>query len=48
MHVGLGAVLGEAYTREVSEAWRKLYCYICLQMKIGMENPDLDDGMLSS
>ncbi|XP_059169800.1 neuroglobin-like [Physella acuta] len=41
MHVGLAAVLGEGYTKEVSEAWRKLYSYICLQMVIGMKNPDL-------
>ncbi|CAL1526879.1 unnamed protein product [Lymnaea stagnalis] len=41
MQVGLAAVLGDGYTKEVSESWRKLYAYICLQMRFGMENPDL-------
>nr|KAI8746992.1 neuroglobin-like [Biomphalaria glabrata] len=38
---GLSTVLGKGYTKSVSRAWRRLYSYICLQMKIGMENPDL-------
>ncbi|KAL8589738.1 hypothetical protein ACOMHN_027246 [Nucella lapillus] len=41
LEVGLGVMLGERYTPETAEAWRKLYHYICLQMKRGMENPDL-------
>lgn len=49
LSVGLAAMLEDGYTREVSEAWKKLYSYICLQMRIGMENPDLNvdisDGM---
>ncbi|CAG5129817.1 unnamed protein product [Candidula unifasciata] len=51
LSVGLEAVLADHYTREVSEAWKKLYSYICLQMRTGMQNPDLcvdiDDGMSS-
>ncbi|GFS02922.1 cytoglobin-1 [Elysia marginata] len=42
LHYGLGAVLGESYTREVSQAWRKLFSYICIQMHHGMNNPDLE------
>ncbi|RUS81737.1 hypothetical protein EGW08_010491 [Elysia chlorotica] len=42
LHYGLGAALGEGYTREVSLAWRRLYSYICLQMRHGMENPDVE------
>ncbi|PVD25643.1 hypothetical protein C0Q70_13302 [Pomacea canaliculata] len=41
LDVGLKTMLGERYTPEVTEAWRKLYNYICLQMRRGMENPDL-------
>lgn len=39
---GLGVVLADKYTKEVSEAWRKVYIYISVQMKRGMENPDRD------
>ncbi|KAK7105144.1 hypothetical protein V1264_019744 [Littorina saxatilis] len=41
LEVGLRTMLGETYTQDVAEAWRKLYSYICSQMKRGMENPDL-------
>ena len=34
-------MLGENYTPETADAWRKLYSYVCLQMKRGMENPDM-------
>ena len=38
-------MLEDKYTKEVNEAWKKLYLYICYHMKRGMENPDLDvDG----
>ncbi|XP_063425920.1 neuroglobin-like [Mytilus trossulus] len=39
---GLKESLGEKYTKEVNEAWKKLYMYICYHMKRGMENPDMD------
>lgn len=39
---GLKESLGDKYTKEVNEAWKKLYMYICYHMKRGMENPDMD------
>lgn len=42
LNYGLSVVLEDAYTKEVAEAWRKVYDYICLYMKLGMENPDMD------
>lgn len=39
---GLKHCLQENYTKEVNEAWKKVYFYVCFQMKRGMENPDLD------
>ncbi|XP_076442916.1 neuroglobin-like [Babylonia areolata] len=41
LEVGLSSMLGERYSAETAEAWRKLYNYICLQMKRGMDNPEL-------
>ncbi|KAK3092881.1 hypothetical protein FSP39_008346 [Pinctada imbricata] len=51
LNYGLKQVLQAKYTKEVNEAWRKVYFYICFHMKRGMENPDLDvddDGVYSS
>ncbi|KAJ8308064.1 hypothetical protein KUTeg_012938 [Tegillarca granosa] len=42
LHYGLKEILKEQYTKEVSDAWKKVYFYICAHMKRGMENPDLD------
>ncbi|GFN89309.1 cytoglobin-1 [Plakobranchus ocellatus] len=46
---GFQTMLGEAYTKETMEAWRRLYSYISAQMKRGMNDPDAklacdDDG----
>ncbi|KAL8582749.1 hypothetical protein ACOMHN_061628 [Nucella lapillus] len=40
LHYGFGQVLGERYDAETAEAWRRVYTYISLQMKRGMQNPD--------
>ncbi|KAL8588902.1 hypothetical protein ACOMHN_051496 [Nucella lapillus] len=40
MEVGLSTILGQRYSPETAEAWRKLYNYICLQMKRGIDNPE--------
>ncbi|XP_060590010.1 neuroglobin-like isoform X2 [Ruditapes philippinarum] len=42
LHYGLQQVLKEHYTKQVSEAWKKVFEYICAYMKLGMEHPDLD------
>jgi hypothetical protein len=42
LHYGLGQVLQEAYTKQVSDAWKTVYDYICVYMKLGMDNPDMD------
>ncbi|XP_045172408.2 neuroglobin-1-like isoform X3 [Mercenaria mercenaria] len=42
LHYGLQQVLKEHYTKQVSEAWKKVFDYICAYMKLGMENPDMD------
>lgn len=46
---GFQTMLGEVYTKETMEAWRRLYSYISSQMKRGMNDPDAklacdDDG----
>ncbi|XP_076464809.1 neuroglobin-like [Babylonia areolata] len=42
LHYGFSQVLGERYDPETAEAWRRVYTYITLQMKRGMQNPDLE------
>lgn len=42
LNYGLKQCLQENYTKEVNEAWKKVYFYVCFHMKRGMENPDLD------
>ena len=42
LNYGLQAVLLEAYTKPVAESWKKVFDYICVYMKLGMENPDID------
>ncbi|XP_052239969.1 neuroglobin-like [Dreissena polymorpha] len=39
---GLQQVLSGNYTKSVAEAWKRVYDYICVYMKHGMENPDID------
>uniref|UniRef100_A0A0B6YIN5 Globin n=1 Tax=Arion vulgaris TaxID=1028688 RepID=A0A0B6YIN5_9EUPU len=45
---GFEKILGEQYTKETMEAWRRLYNYIIFQMKKGMQDPEgklfVDDG----
>ncbi|XP_012942037.1 neuroglobin [Aplysia californica] len=44
---GFSEMLGEQYTKETMEAWRRLYNYISCQMKRGMQDPEgklLDDA----
>ncbi|KAL5008453.1 hypothetical protein ScPMuIL_014034 [Solemya velum] len=38
LNYGFKSYLGPKYTKEVSEAWRKVYMYICLQMRRGMDS----------
>ncbi|KAL8583847.1 hypothetical protein ACOMHN_040316 [Nucella lapillus] len=48
LNYGFGQVLGARYDTPTAEAWRRVFNYICVQMKRGMENPDIetsDDGM---
>lgn len=42
LNYGLHVVLEDAYSKEVAEAWKKVYEYICAYMQLGMENPDMD------
>ncbi|KAL4237215.1 hypothetical protein ACF0H5_001934 [Mactra antiquata] len=42
LHYGLQQVLQDAYTKQVSDAWKRVFDYICVYMKLGMENPDMD------
>ncbi|KAH3736340.1 hypothetical protein DPMN_042903 [Dreissena polymorpha] len=42
LNYGLQSVLKENYTKEVAQAWRCLYYYICGLMIHGMLNPDTD------
>ncbi|XP_025105646.1 neuroglobin-like [Pomacea canaliculata] len=47
LNYGFIKMLGARYDSSTAEAWRRLYSYISLQMKKGMENPDietLEDG----
>ncbi|KAH3739834.1 hypothetical protein DPMN_046524 [Dreissena polymorpha] len=39
---GLQHVLSENYTTSVAKVWNSVYDYICVFMKHGMENPDID------
>ena len=48
LNYGFSQVLGSRYDTATAEAWRRVYSYISLQMKRGMENPDIEpceDGM---
>ncbi|WAR19734.1 NGB-like protein, partial [Mya arenaria] len=47
LNYGLKEVLEEYYTRNVAEAWKRVYDYICVYMKMGMENPDIDPDITS-
>ena len=35
-------MLQEAYNRRVSDAWKKVFDYVCVYMKFGIENPEID------
>ncbi|CAG5134014.1 unnamed protein product, partial [Candidula unifasciata] len=37
---GFEQMLGEQYTKETMDAWKRLYNYISYQMKKGMQDPD--------
>ncbi|XP_041351045.1 neuroglobin-like [Gigantopelta aegis] len=39
---GLRVTLGDRYTKEVNESWKRVYQYIGIQMRKGMENPDAE------
>ncbi|KAK3604697.1 hypothetical protein CHS0354_008255 [Potamilus streckersoni] len=39
---GLQKTLQENYTKEVADAWNKVFTYICVYMKHGMEHPEID------
>ena len=48
LNYGFSKVLGERYDSATADAWRRVYNYISMQMKRGMENPDIepsDDAM---
>ncbi|WAR19739.1 NGB-like protein [Mya arenaria] len=47
LNYGLQEVLEENYTKNVAEAWKTVYDYICVYMKMGMENPDIDPDITS-
>lgn len=47
LNYGFKSYLGPKYTKEVSEAWRKVYMYICLQMRRGMECTQRDVELTS-
>ncbi|XP_041351044.1 neuroglobin-like [Gigantopelta aegis] len=44
LNYGLSVALGDRYTKEAEDAWKRLYTYICVQMKLGMEHPEMDLG----
>ena len=48
LNYGFSQVLGARYDTATADAWRRVYSYISMQMKRGMENPDIepsDDAM---
>ena len=48
LNYGFSQVLGDRYDSATADAWRRVYNYISMQMKRGMENPDIepsDDAM---
>ncbi|WAR19735.1 hypothetical protein MAR_001573 [Mya arenaria] len=47
LNYGLQKVLEEYYTKSVAEAWKTVYAYICVYMKMGMENSDIDPDITS-
>ncbi|KAK7507109.1 hypothetical protein BaRGS_00001960 [Batillaria attramentaria] len=42
LNYGFSQVLGPRYDTATAEAWRRVYNYISMQMKRGMENPDIE------